>query len=112
MPAAGSVTVSLAFGCRQSTIAWVSARGVKYSHERETRTLKPERIVPEHCSWQTLLDADGDDLAVTYRHILERLGRQPGTLGVIFRKAQDPRPEVDKRLPRQVVASSASARPG
>ena len=41
--------------------------------------------------WETqrLLDADGDELEITYRHILETLGRQKGTLGVIFRKAQN-----------------------
>jgi type I restriction enzyme M protein len=62
---------------------------LKMAHERETRPLKPERIVPESCSWQRLLDNDGDELEVTYRHMLEELARQPGTLGVIFRKAQN-----------------------
>jgi type I restriction enzyme M protein len=62
---------------------------LKMAHERETRPLNPEQIVPPSCSWQRLLDADGDDLEVTYRHILEELARQPGTLGVIFRKAQN-----------------------
>ena len=62
---------------------------LKMAHERETRPLNPERIVPEDCSWQRLLDSDGDDLEVTYRHILDTLGRQKGTLGVIFRKAQN-----------------------
>jgi type I restriction enzyme M protein len=62
---------------------------LKMAHERETRPLKPERIVPMNCSWQRLLDAEGDDLEVTYRHILEELGRQPGTLGTIYRKAQN-----------------------
>ena len=62
---------------------------LKMAHERETRPLKPEKIVPVDCSWQLLLDSDGDDLEVTYRHILERLARQKGTLGVIFRKAQN-----------------------
>ncbi|CAB4924616.1 MAG: N-6 DNA methylase [Actinobacteria bacterium] len=62
---------------------------LKMAHERETRALKPERIVPPHCSWQRLLDRDGDDLEVTYRHILEDLGRQTGVLGVVFRKAQN-----------------------
>lgn len=64
------------------------------AHERETRKLKPKQIVPRHCSWQHLLDKDGDELETTYRHILEALARQSGTLGVIFRKAlnriQDP----------------------
>jgi type I restriction enzyme M protein len=59
------------------------------AHERATRPLKPEHIVPEDCTWQNLLDADGDELEITYRHMLEKLARQPGTLGVIFRKAQN-----------------------
>jgi type I restriction enzyme M protein len=59
------------------------------AHERETRPLNPEKIVPADCSWQRLLDSDGDELEVTYRTILETLAKQPGTLGVIFRKAQN-----------------------
>ncbi len=39
---------------------------LKMAHERETRPLKPERIVPAECSWQRLLDSDGDELEVTY----------------------------------------------
>jgi type I restriction enzyme M protein len=62
---------------------------LKMAHERETRPIRPERIVPPSCSWQKLLDADGDELEVTYRHILDMLSKQPGTLGVIFRKAQN-----------------------
>jgi len=62
---------------------------LKMAHERETRPLNPEKIVPKDCSWQRLLDNDGDDLEVTYRHILESLSKQSGTLGVIFRKAQN-----------------------
>jgi type I restriction enzyme M protein len=75
---------------------------LKMAHERETRPLKPERIVPPACSWQKLLDSDGDELEVTYRHILEQLGRQPGTLGVIFRKAQN-RIQDPAKLKRLVV---------
>ncbi len=75
---------------------------LKMAHERETRALKPERIVPPECSWQRLLDADGDDLETTYRHILERLARQPGTLGVIFRKAQN-RIQDPAKLKRLIV---------
>ncbi len=62
---------------------------LKMAHERETRALNPEKIVPKDCSWQRLLDADGDELEQTYRHILETLARQPGVLGVVFRKAQN-----------------------
>ena len=75
---------------------------LKMAHERENRPLKPERIVPPECSWQRLLDVDGDELETTYRHILEQLGRQPGTLGVIFRKAQN-RIQDPAKLKRLVV---------
>ena len=39
--------------------------------------------------WETLHRLDGDPLEVQYRHTLEELGKLPGTLGVIFRKAQN-----------------------
>jgi type I restriction enzyme M protein len=78
---------------------------LKMAHERETRPLRPERIVPESCSWQRLLDAEGDDLEVTYRHILEELARQPGTLGTIYRKAQNriQDPSKLKRLIKDLI---------
>jgi len=75
---------------------------LKMAHERSTRPLKPEAIVPDSCSWQRLLDSDGDDLEVTYRHMLEELARQPGTLGVIFRKAQN-RIQDPAKLKRLIV---------
>jgi type I restriction enzyme M protein len=62
---------------------------LKMAHEREGRSLKAERIVPPAYSWQRLLDSDGDELELTYTHILQGLARQPGTLGTIFRKAQN-----------------------
>ncbi|GAA1989595.1 class I SAM-dependent DNA methyltransferase [Isoptericola halotolerans] len=62
---------------------------LKMAHERATRKLKPERVVPERYSWQRLLDADGAALETEYTLILQGLGRQPGTLGTIFRKAQN-----------------------
>jgi type I restriction enzyme M protein len=46
-------------------------------------------VVPYGLDWQSLLDRDGDELEVHYRHLLESLGRQSGTLGTIFRKAQN-----------------------
>jgi type I restriction enzyme M protein len=62
---------------------------LKMAHERETSKLNPERIVPGDCSWQVLLDSDGENLEKSYREILEKLSKQPGTLGLIFRKAQN-----------------------
>jgi type I restriction enzyme M protein len=75
---------------------------LKMAHERATRPLKPEHIVPDDCTWQNLLDADGDELEVTYRHMLEKLARQPGTLGVVFRKAQN-RIQDPAKLKRLIV---------
>jgi type I restriction enzyme M protein len=62
---------------------------LKMAHERATRTLRPELVVPEEFSWQRLLDADGIQLEVEYTRILLGLARQPGTLGTIFRKSQN-----------------------
>lgn len=62
---------------------------LKMADERARRPLKPERIVPDELSWQTLLDSEGDALEVQYRHILTGLGKEGGTLGTIFRKAQN-----------------------
>jgi type I restriction enzyme M protein len=78
---------------------------LKMAHERETRAMRPERIVPPEFSWQRLLDTDGDELETTYRHILEGLGRNKGTLGVIFRKAQNrvQDPAKLKRLVRDLI---------
>lgn len=59
------------------------------AHERATRPLRPEQIVPDEYSWQRLLDADGVELEVEYTRILLGLAKEPGTLGTIFRKAQN-----------------------
>jgi type I restriction enzyme M protein len=75
---------------------------LKMAHERAIRTIKPEQIVPDSCSWQRLLDADGDALELTYKHMLEELARQQGTLGVIFRKAQN-RIQDPAKLKRLIV---------
>lgn len=62
---------------------------LKMAHERATRPIKPEKIVPDEFSWQKLLDADGVQLEFEYTRILIGLAQQAGTLGTIFRKAQN-----------------------
>ena len=62
---------------------------LKMAHERATRKLNPQQIVPPEYSWQTLLDAKGDALETQYRHVLQELGKRSGVLGTIFRKAQN-----------------------
>jgi type I restriction enzyme M protein len=75
---------------------------LQMAHERATRPLKPQRMVPPEYSWQRLLDAYDEDLETTYRHILEQLGRQSGTLGVVLRKAPN-RIQDPAKLKRLVV---------
>ncbi|OGX89645.1 DNA methyltransferase [Hymenobacter lapidarius] len=45
--------------------------------------------VPEGKDWASLRPLEGDALKVQYRHILTDLGKEPGMLGVIFKKAQN-----------------------
>jgi len=75
---------------------------LKMAHERASRTLNPRQIVPPEYSWQRLLDAEGTELEVTYTEILGGLAQQPGTLGTIFRKAQN-RIQDPAKLKRLIV---------
>jgi hypothetical protein len=45
-------------------------------------------IVPPEQGWPSLLERDGDELDVHYRHILEELAKKPGMLGAISKKAR------------------------
>jgi type I restriction enzyme M protein len=62
---------------------------LKMAHERTQPPWNRPSTVPAGCDWPSLMARDGDALEVHYRHILEELGKQPGMLGVIFRKAQN-----------------------
>ena len=73
---------------------------LKMADERKQAGLG--EVVQHGDDWQSLLDRDGDDLEVHYRHILESLGKQAGTLGTIFRKAQN-RIQDPAKLRRLVV---------
>ena len=73
---------------------------LKMADERQKAGLG--EVVPHGLDWQSLLDRDGDELEVHYRHILENLGKLPGTLGTIYRKAQN-RIQDPAKLRRLVV---------
>lgn len=45
--------------------------------------------IPKGFGWDVLVKLDGDDLETHYRHTLEEMGKRPGLIGVIFRKAQN-----------------------
>ena len=63
--------------------------------------------IPEGFDWSGLLARDGVELEIHYRRTLETLGRQPGTLGVIFSKAQNKiqEPAMLTRLIKELIDS-------
>jgi type I restriction enzyme M protein len=62
---------------------------LKMADEQTRPPFGGERFVPEGFDWPSLVARDGDELEVHYRHVLEELGRRPGMMGVVFRKAQN-----------------------
>ena len=85
---------------------------LKMMHERSQPpyTLLPEYQpppIPEGYDWPSLMSRDGDELERHYRLTLETLGRGPGTLGVIFSKAQNriQEPAMLTRLIKELIDS-------
>jgi type I restriction enzyme M protein len=62
---------------------------LKMTDEQTKPPFNRKSIVPAGLDWETLHRLDGDALDLQYRHTMVELGKQPGTLGVIFRKAQN-----------------------
>ncbi len=62
---------------------------LKMADEQSKPPFDKPSPIPKGFSWPALLRLDGDDLETHYRHTLEELGKRPGMLGVIFRKAQN-----------------------
>jgi type I restriction enzyme M protein len=62
---------------------------LKMADEQTRPPFNRERIIPKNLDWVSLLRLEGDDLETQYRHILTELGKKKGTLGTIFRKAQN-----------------------
>ena len=75
---------------------------LKMADEQTKPPFSRPAIVPEGLDWPSLLARDGDELEVHYRHVLTELGRRPGMLGVIFRKAQN-RIQDPAKLRRLIV---------
>jgi type I restriction enzyme M protein len=62
---------------------------LKMAHERTLPPRSEEARIPAGLDWPSLTSRDGAELETHYRHVLEQLGKQPGLLGLIFRKAQN-----------------------
>jgi type I restriction enzyme M protein len=75
---------------------------LKMADEQARPPFNREPVVPYGLDWQSLLDRDGEELEAHYIKILNDLGKQPGMLGVIFRKAQN-RIQDPAKLRRLVV---------
>ncbi|MGA2063239.1 MAG: class I SAM-dependent DNA methyltransferase [Thermoguttaceae bacterium] len=75
---------------------------LKMADEQTKPPYKRKPIVPSGLDWESLMERDGDELEVHYRHILEELGKKPGMLGEIFKKAK---PEIQNpALLRRLIA--------
>lgn len=61
---------------------------LKMDEERSALLGEPS-AVPDKWRWDKLVNLDGDALELQYRHTLENLGKEPGLIGTIFRKAQN-----------------------
>ena len=63
--------------------------------------------IPEGYRWPDLLSQEGAEIETHYRRTLEILGQQPGTLGVIFRKAINriQNPALLTRLVKELINS-------
>ena len=62
---------------------------LKMDDEQTKPPFNRESKIPSKFNWNSLLNKDGDELEVQYRHILENLGKESGVMGVIFRKSQN-----------------------
>ncbi len=62
---------------------------LKMADEQTKAPFNKSSAIPKGLDWQSLLEKDGDALETQYRHVLEKLGKEKGMLGVIFRKSQN-----------------------
>src|SRR5215831_2935261 len=62
---------------------------LKMADEQSRPPFNKKSPIPEKYSWPQLLKRDANELEIHYRHTLEELGKEPGLIGVIFRKAQN-----------------------
>jgi type I restriction enzyme M protein len=60
---------------------------LKMADERSHPPYSQPSPIPTAYAWPSLLARDGDALFDHYRHTLEELGKQQGTLALIFGKA-------------------------
>jgi len=62
---------------------------IKMADEQTKPPFNKPSVILKDYDWESLLSKSGDDLETHYRHLLEKLGKESGLLGVIFRKSQN-----------------------
>ncbi len=62
---------------------------LKMADERSRPPYNQDSPITKGYDWASLLAKDGDELFDHYRHTLDRLGAEKGTIGLIFAKAQN-----------------------
>ena len=83
---------SLSYGDYLEQLTYLIFLKMMHERSRPPFTLLPgyqPPPIPNGYDWPSLLSRDGYELEAHYRRTLETLVRQPGTPGVIFRKAQN-----------------------
>jgi type I restriction enzyme M protein len=75
---------------------------LKMAEEQTRPPFNRERLIPDGFDWPSLMAKDGEELEAHYLHVLNELGRMPGMLGVVFRKAQN-RIQDPAKLRRLIV---------
>ncbi len=61
---------------------------IRLAHEQRRRPLNPLDVIGFD-AWEEIRDASGEDQLQRYGQILDSLGHRPGSVGLIFRKAQN-----------------------
>lgn len=62
---------------------------LKMADEQTKPPFNKPSFIPASFDWPSLLDKTGDELETHYKHLLEKLAKEKGMLGVIFRKSQN-----------------------
>ncbi len=62
---------------------------LKMADEQTKPPFSKPSAIPKAFDWQSLMEKDGVELEVHYRAVLDKLGKEKGMIGVIFRKSQN-----------------------
>jgi type I restriction enzyme M protein len=62
---------------------------LKMADEQTKPPFSKPSAIPKGFDWQSLMEKDGVELEVHYRAVLDKLGKEKGMIGVIFRKSQN-----------------------